>query len=337
MRHVPDRVLRPVPLPVPRPDRWHRPLLIVAAAMVPLAVAMAMLSILDPQQITGTNGWFKPLKFALSIGVYAITLAWLLGQVRRWRRVAELAGTLTAIGLLIEIVIIVAAAAAGTTSHFNLSTPLHAALWTTMGASIVAVWMMSLVVGVAVAVNPGPDRARNLAVRAGVTLGVIGMALAFLMTGPTPDQQADFQGIAGAHAVGVADGGPGLPFLGWSTIGGDLRVPHFLGLHALQALPLLVLGLEWLGRRYRLLSQDVTRWQMMAVASGGYAGLLGLLTWQAMAGQSVLAPRGAVLVAGLGLTTALALAVAAVLLAARRRSERPFAPHAGRRSRHAAR
>lgn len=77
------------------------------------------------------------------------------------------------------------------------------------------------------------------------------MAVAFLMTGPTSEQLNDFQGIAGAHAVGVPDGGAGLPFLGWSTEGGDLRVPHFVGMHALQALPLGLLALEWASARVR--------------------------------------------------------------------------------------
>jgi hypothetical protein len=42
-----------------------------------------------------------------------------------------------------------------------------------------------------------------------------------------------------SHALGVADGGPGLPFVNWSTEGGDLRTAHFSGTDALAGQPLM--------------------------------------------------------------------------------------------------
>lgn len=181
-------------LSLPSPDRYHRPLIGLALAMAVLAAVTVVLAITDPREILGQNAWFKPLKFALSIGIYAVTLAWLIGQVHRFRRLTDALGTVTAIALVVEIVIIAGAAAFGTTSHFNIATPLNTTLWVVMAASITIVWLASWAVGVAVAVNPGPDAARNLSVRAGVVLGIVGMGLAFLMTGPTEAQLNDLQG-----------------------------------------------------------------------------------------------------------------------------------------------
>jgi hypothetical protein len=89
--------------------------------------------------------------------------------------------------------------------------------------------------------------------------------------------------------VGVRDGGPGLPLTRWSTEGGDLRVPHFIGLHALQLLPLFAWVLE---RRRRPAST-----RLVVAAGAGWLGLIGLTLWQALRGQPLVAPDAATLLA----------------------------------------
>lgn len=303
---------------LPRPDRWHRPLIGLAVVMAVLTVVTGVLAIADPREILGQNAWFKPLKFVLSTGVYAVTFAWLIGQVRRFRRAADLLGTLAAVGLLVEIVIIAGVAAAGTTSHFNIATPLNGALWTVMAGSIVIVWLASVAVGVTVALSPGPDAARNLAVRGGIILAMIGLGLAFLMTSPTAEQLEDFRGVAGAHAVGVTDGGPGLPFLGWSTEGGDLRIPHFIGMHALQVIPLGLLGLELLSRRVAVLRVQRVRFRLVLIGTLAFAAMLAIITWQALIGEPIVQPSAPIFLAGLATAVATAVSAGAVLAVARR-------------------
>ena len=271
----------------------NRPLMTLAALMAATAVAAAVLAVVDPVQISGRNGWLKPLKFALSIGLYAVTIAWLLDRLpERRQRLGRIVAWVITVALVVEMVVIVGAVAAGTTSHFNVSSPLATTLWSTMGTAIAVVWLVNLVLAGLLWRSLGGNRALQLAVRAGLVIGLAGMAVAFFMTSPTPEQLDSFAGVAGAHAVGVPDDGPGLPLLGWSTTGGDLRVPHFVGMHALQALPLLALGLEALARRVPALTDPGTRFRVVALASGGYAVLLVLLTLQALAGIPVTEPLG---------------------------------------------
>lgn len=298
--------------------RWHRPLLWLSLAMAALTLGTLAGLFLDPRLLDGTSIWAKPFKFSISILIYAVTLSWLLDQLPRWRRLAWWAGTATAIFLTVEVLIIGGAAAAGNTSHFNVSTPLAAGLWSAMAASIVIVWLAALLVGLLLFRAPLGDPARSLAIRAGLVTGLIGMALAFLMTGPTADQLNNFQGVVGAHTVGRADGGAGLPLLGWSAEAGDLRVPHFVGMHALQLIPLTALLLELGARRIPLLRAAGTRLGLLWILVLSYLGALALLTAQALAGQSVVRPDAAFTFWGVTLLAAAVLAVVLVLARGRR-------------------
>ncbi|WP_224392558.1 hypothetical protein [Pseudonocardia sp. ICBG1293] len=299
---------------------WHRPLMVVGlvcAAAVPLGV---LGTLVDPREVLGAPVWLKPTKFAASIAIFCVTWAWLYDQLRLRRgraRGASVAGTVAAVALAVEIVVIAVQAGRGTTSHFNTTSRLDASLWATMGSSIVLAWLATLWIAAGLFAVRDLEPARRVAIRAGAVLALVGMALGFLMTTPTPDQLADFRGVTGAHTVGLTDGGPGLPLVGWSTVGGDLRVPHFVGMHALQLLPLVLIVVEAAAGRVALLADPRVRRDLMVAAAGGYTGVLALLTWQALRGQPLLAPD-APTVAVAGALAVLVVAAGVVALRGRR-------------------
>ena len=216
--------------------------LFLLALLVPISLGL----VLDPREIGGAPVWLKPAKFALSTGVYTLTLAWVFTYLADWPRTRRVVGRSTAAVLLLEVAIIALQAWRGTTSHFNVGTPLDATLFAVMGIAIFAQTTASVAVAVALWRHSFADRALGWALRLGMTTTIVGALVGGLMTGPTEAQVAEARAggrlaLAGAHTVGAPDGGPGLPVTGWSTAHGDLRAPHFVGLHAVQALPFLTL------------------------------------------------------------------------------------------------
>lgn len=296
-----------------RAYRWHRPLMIVAGVMLLCAAISVIGTLADPRVILGSPAWAKPLKFSLSICIYAVTWAWLIAHLPRWRRLTHALGTVIALTLSIEQALIVWAAATGTTSHFNISNGLHTAVWATMAAAITVMYLCTLVTSAAAFFMNLPTPAITLALRAGVVIALAGIAVAFLMTAPTTEQLNNPSGIAGAHAVGAIDGGPGVPLLGWSTEGGDYRVAHFIGMHALQVIPLAAIGLSAAARRFPRLSPPKVQLRLVAILSLVYAAAVALLTAQAAAGQSVINPDGIYLAAGWIITSVCLLSIALTL------------------------
>jgi hypothetical protein len=248
-----------------------------------------------------------------------LTLAWVFTHLTAWVRTRQIVGRVTAVTMLLEIVIIALQTARGTTSHFNVSTAFDATLWATMGIAIVVQTLASIAVAVALWRTEFTDRALGVAVRLGLTLTIAGAATGGLMTRPTEAQLAEARTVqmvsSGAHTVGAPDGGPGLPGTGWSLEHGDVRVPHFIGLHALQAFALLVLVLprRWSGSR---------RVRVMIAAATSYTGLFVILLWQALRGESVAAPAQTTL----ALLVAWAVLSATVAWLATAHRERAYSP-----------
>jgi hypothetical protein len=241
---------------------------------------------LDPRVITGAPAWLKPTKFAVSTAIYTFTLAWIFTLLPEWPRMRRVVGRMTAIVMLLELAIIDTQAWRGTTSHFNVSTPLNGMLFLVMGAAITIQTVSSIAVAVALWRHRFDDAALGWALRIGMTVTILGAFTGGLMTRPTAAQlrEARITGqlpITGAHTVGAPDGGPGLPVTGWSTVHGDIRVPHFIGLHAVQALPLFVLVTR---RR-----PSATRVRIVLAVAAVYVLTFALLLTQALRGTPLVA------------------------------------------------
>jgi hypothetical protein len=265
---------------------------------------------LDSRYITGAPAWVKPTKFAISVVVYIFTLLWMMSFMDQRKRLVRFLGWVILIMFWSEFIGIVTQVIRGTTSHYNISTPLDTILFTgLMAIPIVILLIANIVMAFLLLLQRFENPAIAWGIRLGITITIIGMAQGFLMTQPTAQQMAGWQNgepvrIVGAHSVGVEDGGPGLPGLNWSTVGGDLRIGHFVGMHALQVLPFVA----WFISRQRKLSK---RQQVGLVWTTGlgYLGIVALVTWQALRAQSIVSPD--VLTASV-----FAGIVAAVLLAA---------------------
>ncbi|MFF8291769.1 hypothetical protein ACF068_21405 [Streptomyces sp. NPDC016309] len=299
----------------------HRPLTLFSGAMMVLAVVSAAGLAVDDRVLVGAPIWAKPLKFTLSLTAYCLSLAWMLSLLPRFRRAGWWAGTVVAAAGAVEMAVITGQVIRGRRSHFNVGTAFDAGLYEIMAVTIVILWTATLTLAVLLFRTRLVDRASTWAIRLGTALALAGTGLGFLMTQPTPEQKPDSTTV-GAHSVGVPDGRPGMPLTGWSTTGGDLRIPHFVGMHALQLLPLLVLVLVTLAPRFRRLHDERVRTRLVLVASAAYAAVLALLTWQALRGQPLVHPDGATLIAA---ALILALTAAATWVALRRSTPAPAA------------
>lgn len=234
---------------------------------------------IDPRPFQGESIWLKPIKFQLSLSLYLLTLAFFARYLpagmrasRGWRIYA------LAVGLAVsaEMLWIAGAAALGTGSHFNVASPLMAALYPLMGVLAVLLTSASLVMGVAI----GRNRHAGLApaLRLAVALG---LGLTFVLTVPV----AGYMAAGTSHLVGTPATGARLALLGWSGEVGDLRVAHFFAAHAMHILP--VAGLL----AARGLPDRAARTAVI-VAAVLYVALVAATFGQAIAGQPFLAVRG---------------------------------------------
>jgi hypothetical protein len=262
----------------------------------------------------------KPFKFSMSFALYAAMLGALVHLLERssgtLERKARKIGNWMAAGFWVEIFFLDFQAMRGMQVHFNFRTVFDAVIYESVGAIAMATVVLHVLLVAVVLKKRAATPPVLLALKTGTAMLVASSFVGIFMAFPkTPEGYSG--DVVGAHFIGTDVNHAVIPLIYWSAEGGDLRVSHFIGLHAFQLLPLAAMFFSrWVDRR------------MVWVLSAGYAGVFLISFFQALAGESLFRPSAATL-AALGVT---ALGTAIGAFWARRNPSDPPAPPAPERA-----
>jgi hypothetical protein len=231
-------------------------LCIVAAAV------FAILAATTSTKVFGVSAWLKPLKFALSTWVYAWAMAWYIAYLPDFNASRFNGAVVLLLGF--EVLYIAIQAGRGELSHYNVSSAFYSAMFSLMAFAATAVTVYTAYVGWLFVVTPLPELPAYYVwgIRFGILIFTVFALQGFVM------------GSHLSHTVGAVNDNSNWFVVGWSRTVGDLRVAHFVGMHALQVLP-------WLSF-YVLKS---SRWT--AVAAMVYLALAGFTLVQALQGVPI--------------------------------------------------
>jgi hypothetical protein len=194
--------------------------------VVPIFAALAMFL---PAGSATVNPWIKPIKFSMSFSTFASTISLLLLALRIPKWQLTLVRRAIAASVAMEILSL-AAQAWRSAYHLAGQSLLDTSLAQVTNSMVmvntaIICWMLALFC--ANRVHPDKiDWPMVSAIRYSIMIFLAGNAIGGYML------------ARGSHTVGAADGGAGLPFVNWSVIGGDLRIAHFIAIHAIQIVPL---------------------------------------------------------------------------------------------------
>jgi hypothetical protein len=194
----------------------------------------------DRRTVNDINVWIKPNKFNTSLLMQLFTVLWLWQLVEPTKRATKFAVRLMAtlaISGLIEIFYIAFQSARGRASHFNNQTAWEAFMYSgVMGTAAVVLVVTTSIAGYWIWKHASTEARKHQGLYWGAVLGLFLGGVATLITASA---LASGQIAGPGHWVGgIRSDIGGLPILGWSTTGGDLRVPHFFATHLMQGLPI---------------------------------------------------------------------------------------------------
>jgi hypothetical protein len=191
------------------------------------SVAFILLAQFSQLKVYQVSAFYKPFKFAFSTFLYTWTMAWFCHYLPNFSINWFNWSVILLLGF--EIVYIAIQASRGERSHYNLSTPFYANLFALMALAATLVTLYTAFICYLFFTTDLQDLPIYYlwSIRLSLLIFVIFSFEGFLM------------GSRLNHSVGGFNDNSNVFIVGWSKTVGDLRIAHFIGMHALQVLPLL--------------------------------------------------------------------------------------------------
>jgi hypothetical protein len=211
----------------------------------------------------GDVSWRKPIDFAFSFGITSLTLAWVMSYLPRRMVVGWLITGVFAVSAIGEIFLITMQQWRGVASHFNTSTPFDSTVFSLMGGLVAQISLALIALTIWTFTSLRTPASIALAIRAGMLLLIAGLAAGVEIV------------LYGTAQVANHTGQEPNIF----AAAGQMKLPHALGIHALQVFVILawVLLFTRLAERRRV--------QLVLLCIAGYLGVLLVNTVQTYSGR----------------------------------------------------
>ena len=110
-----------------------------------ISIICVILTKTTSTEVHGVNAWFKPFKFAISIGLFAWTMAWYCHYLSNFNITPFNWTVIILFGF--ELAYVTFQASKGQLSHFNFDTTLYSILYLLMGLAVVIVTLFTAYIG----------------------------------------------------------------------------------------------------------------------------------------------------------------------------------------------
>jgi hypothetical protein len=215
--------------------KQYRFLWVVVLLHLIAIAAVAVYLPFETRRLNNLNLWIKPLKFLVSVVPYLLALPPLLSLLPFSNAKKHRFATVISVCMLMENICITTQAFRGQFSHYNITSVFNVIVFNTMAVFILINTIAVVLLFIAAL------RTRH-ATQQHIVVAFRYALFLFLIA----SVGGGFMIAHNQHSIGAADDAAGMFFTNWNRSGGDLRIMHFLGLHALQLLPFFA----WAAGRY---------------------------------------------------------------------------------------